>query len=83
MTWTTDRGFLILWSLVGLGLLVACMLALFGPFGQIQCTRRPAPTHWAQQLARPAPLGGHSGGVVSCSNSAGYPWSVSPRARSR
>jgi hypothetical protein len=68
----TGRGFLKPWWIVGLGLLAACLLALFGPFGQLQCSTRPAPSNWAQQLPRPPPLGGHAGAIVHCINAGGY-----------
>jgi len=57
------------WPSVALGILAACLLALFGPFGQIQCktTYRPA-TNWAIQLPEPAPLGGHVPKAQLCTN---------------
>jgi hypothetical protein len=55
------------WSIVGLGLLAACLLSLLGPFGQSQCTYVPA-TNWAEQLPGPAPLSGYAVGAKLCTN---------------
>ena len=55
------------WSVVGLGLLAACLLAILGPFGQSQCTYLPATSSGAQ-LGGPAPLSGHATVVFLCTN---------------
>jgi hypothetical protein len=54
------------WPLVALGLLAACLTALFGPFGQIHCTSYVPPTNQAAQI--PATLGSHSSEVWLCTN---------------
>jgi hypothetical protein len=66
MTRLAGRGFLRSWSIVGLGLLAACLLAILGPFGQSQCTSYPPPSNWAQQVS--GPLGGHTTEVFLCTN---------------
>ena len=44
------------WSIVAVGLLAACLLALFGPFGQIRCTiTYLPPTSAATQFPVQAP----------------------------
>ncbi|HUY24401.1 MAG TPA: hypothetical protein VMV09_03725 [Candidatus Saccharimonadales bacterium] len=65
------------WSIVGLGLLAACMLALFGPFGRSQCTVRVLPTTAAQQRSLPL-LQGHPTEAFLCTNVAGYPMIGAP-----
>jgi hypothetical protein len=58
------------WSIVGLGLLAACLLALVGPFGQSQCTGWTGylPVGEAQLRPGPAPLGSYAIGVQLCTN---------------
>lgn len=57
------------WPIAGLGILVVCLMALFGPFRQIQCTTTYLPsTNWAIQLPGPAPLGGHVPEARLCTN---------------
>lgn len=64
------------WSIVGLGLLAACVLALFGPFGRSQCVW-VLPTTAAQQRSL-SPLHGHPTEAFLCTNAAGYPMIGAP-----
>jgi hypothetical protein len=71
MPWRTGLATLMPWLIVGLGLLAACLLALFGPFGRSQCTVRLLPTSAAQQLPLPL-VRGQRATAVLCTNAAGY-----------
>jgi hypothetical protein len=77
MAWRTGLRPLALWSIVGLGLVAACLLALYGPFGQIHCTVRVLPTSAAQQPPLPL-VRGHPAEAFLCTTTAGYPMIGAP-----
>jgi hypothetical protein len=70
-------GIAIPWVLVGVGVLAACLLALFGPFGQIQCTTRVLPNSATEHPPLPL-VRGHPATAVLCTNVGGYPMIGAP-----
>jgi hypothetical protein len=69
ITWLAGRGFLLSWSLVGLAVVAACLLAIARPFGQIQCTTTYLPsTISVIQPPGPGPLDGHFAEAQLCTN---------------